>query len=125
MHAVEYAWLDRIRTTKLYAYRLPADMFEPFGEPEPYAFVSTTAVTPLGPPEHVDDLLALHDAPVSSCACCATYGGLWDAVVASTLRFSGIRMRNAAPRVRPAPPAIPSTSEPELPGRHGPRAVLG
>jgi hypothetical protein len=25
MHAIEYAWLDRMRTVDLFAYRLPAD----------------------------------------------------------------------------------------------------
>lgn len=62
VHAVEYAWLRRIQTVDLFAYRLPADAFSPFGGSEPHAVVSTETVRPLGPPEEVGDLLACHEA---------------------------------------------------------------
>ncbi len=29
VHAIEYGWLDRIRTVRLFAYRLPAQVFTP------------------------------------------------------------------------------------------------
>ncbi|HEY4005585.1 MAG TPA: hypothetical protein VGM60_10440 [Pseudonocardia sp.] len=36
VHAIEYAWLERIRSVHhLYAYRLPALPFRPFADPEP------------------------------------------------------------------------------------------
>src|SRR5262245_39615959 len=40
VHAIEYCWLDAMRSTTLYAYRLPAAPFRPFGEPEPHAHVA-------------------------------------------------------------------------------------
>lgn len=30
LHALERRWLQRMRTVKLYAYRLPPDTFEPW-----------------------------------------------------------------------------------------------
>ncbi|MGW4396814.1 DUF6886 family protein [Amycolatopsis nivea] len=61
VHAVEYRWLDALRTAKLFAYRLPAARFRPFGEPVPNAWVATEPVEPLGPAEPVGDLLRLHE----------------------------------------------------------------
>jgi len=55
VHAVEYGWLEAMRTVELYAYRLPADHFESFGG---YCHVSTRTVRPLGRPERVGDLFA-------------------------------------------------------------------
>ena len=98
VHAVEYAWLERIRTVRLYVYRLPASRFRPIGEPTAYAMVAEEPVTPLGPPEPVGDLFAAHaEAGIQL----RVLPNLWlfaDAVTASTMEFSGIRMRNAAPR---------------------------
>jgi hypothetical protein len=97
VHAIEYCWLDRMRTVRLFAYRLPAADFAPIGGPEPHAHVSTRAVRPLGPPEPVGDLLALHEAAGIQLRILPRLDGLWAAVVASTLEFSGIRLRNAVP----------------------------
>jgi hypothetical protein len=98
VHAVEYGWVDRIRTTTLYAYRFDAAPFRPFGEPYPHAMVAVEPVVPLGPPEPVGDLLARHaDAGIQL----RVLPNLWEffgAVAASTLGFSGIRLRNAEPR---------------------------
>ncbi|MFG3417603.1 DUF6886 family protein [Micromonospora sp. NPDC049460] len=44
----------------LFAYRLPADRFRPFGVPEPRAHVAVEPIEPLGPPEPVGDLLDCH-----------------------------------------------------------------
>jgi hypothetical protein len=60
VHAVEYRWLDALRTVRMFAYRLPADRFAPFGE-FAHARVATGPVRPLGPPQPVGDLLALHE----------------------------------------------------------------
>ena len=95
VHAVEYGWLERIRTVRLFAYRLPAGPFTPIGEPEPNAVVATTTVRPLGPPEPVGDLLALHAAAGIGLRVLPRLHDFWAAVTASTLGFSGIRLRNA------------------------------
>lgn len=97
VHAIEYGWLDRVRTVRLFAYRLPAELFAPIGQPEPYAQVTTTTVRPLGPPEPVGDLLALHEAAGIQLRVLPTLGQFWAEVITSTLGFSGIRLRNGAP----------------------------
>jgi hypothetical protein len=97
VHAIEYRWLDALRTTRLYAYRLPAAPFAPVPD-DPYAMIATVAVSPLGPAEPVGDLLKLHEDAGIQLRVLANLWPFWDAVVASTLGFSGIRLRNALPR---------------------------
>jgi hypothetical protein len=98
VHAIEYRWLDRLRTVRLYAYRLPAEQFAPIGEPVPHALVATVPVVPLGPPVPAGDLLALREDAGIQLRVLPNLWPLWDAVVGSTLGFSGIRLRNALPR---------------------------
>ncbi len=98
VHAIEYRWLDAMRTTRLYAYRLPAGLFGPIGAPDPHAVVATVPVVPLGPPEPVGDLLRLHEDAGIQLRVLPDLWPFWDAVILSTLRFSGIRLRNALPR---------------------------
>ena len=98
VHAIEYAWLDRLRTTRLYAYRLPAAPFRPFGGPQPHAMVSVEPVEPLGPAEPVGDLLALHAEAGIQLRVLPNLWAFFDAVTESSLQFSGIRLGNAAPR---------------------------
>jgi hypothetical protein len=98
VHAVEYRWLDALRTTTLYAYRLPAGRFQPFGTPVPNAHVATELVEPLGPPEPVGDLLALHEEAGIQLRVLPNLWPFWDAVITSSLGFSGIRLGNARPR---------------------------
>jgi hypothetical protein len=98
VHAIEYDWLDAIRNVRLYAYRLPAEPFHRFGTPEPHCHVATVPVTPLGPPEPVGDLLRLHDAAGIQLRVLNNLWPFWDAVITSTVGFSGIRLRNAKPR---------------------------
>ncbi|GAA3043067.1 hypothetical protein GCM10010464_03880 [Pseudonocardia yunnanensis] len=104
VHAVEYGWLERMRTVRLYAYRFPAAVFRPyaepepdrqFGEPEPSAHVTEVPVRPLGPPEPVGDLFTLHEEAGIELRVLPTLWTFWEAVTASTLGFSGIRLRNA------------------------------
>lgn len=109
-HAIEYRWLDRIRDVRLYAYRLPSAPFAPIGEPVPYAQVATTTVRPLGPPEPVLDLLALHESAGIQLRVLPALGALWEAVIASTLGFSGIRLRNATTACDSAPSPSPRPS---------------
>ncbi|GIH15541.1 DUF6886 family protein [Rugosimonospora africana] len=98
VHAIEYGWLEAMRTVRLFAYRLPADRFHPFGGPVPHAVVATEPVEPLGPAEPVGDLFALHEAAGIQLRVLPNLWPLWDTVIASTLGFSGIRLRNARPR---------------------------
>ncbi|MEO3886773.1 DUF6886 family protein [Nonomuraea sp. B5E05] len=94
VHAVEYGWLRAIMDVRLYAYRLPADDFKPIGDP-PHAVVATVPVVPLGPPEPVSDLFELHEEAGIQLRVMADLWPFWNEVTASTLEFSGIRMRNA------------------------------
>lgn len=98
VHAIEYGWLEAMRTVRLYAYRLPAADFYPLGTPVPNAHVSTKPVRPLGPPEEVGDLLQLHEECGIQLRVLNNLWPFWDGVVSTTLGFSGIRLRNAKPR---------------------------
>ena len=97
VHAIEYAWWDAMRTTRLYAYRLPAGPFRSIGE-QAHAMVATGPVRPLGPPEPVGDLIACHAAAGIQLRLLDNLWGFWDEVVVSTVGFSGIRLGNARPR---------------------------
>ena len=97
VHAIEYAWLDRLLSTVLYAYRFDKSQFIPFGTPEPHAYVSTVPVRPLGPPERVGALLEAHAAAGIELRLFANLWPYWKEVMRSTLGFSGIRLRNAQP----------------------------
>ncbi|MEW1843483.1 DUF6886 family protein [Nonomuraea angiospora] len=57
--------------------------------------MSTVAVTPLGPPERVGDLFELHEEAGIQLRVLPSLWPFWDEVIASTLEFSGIRLRNA------------------------------
>jgi hypothetical protein len=91
--AVESVWLDRIRSTCLYRYVLPEDGFE-LRDAIAGHWVSRDAVSPLSI-EPVGDLVsAVLDARVELRATPALTE-LWARVIASTLEFSGTRLRNA------------------------------
>jgi hypothetical protein len=97
VHAVEYGWLEAIRTVELYAYRFDAADFHPFGL-YAHAFVCEHEVRPLGQAEPVGDLLELHEAADIQLRVLPNLWTFWDAVTAGSLGFSGIRLRNAKPR---------------------------
>ena len=97
VHAVEYGWLEAIRTVSLFAYRLPGEQFRPFGGAAPHAMVATEPVEPLGPPVAVPDLFDLHAAAGIQLRVLPNLWAFWHAVVHSTMDFSGIRLRNAIP----------------------------
>jgi hypothetical protein len=96
VHAIECRWLRAMRTVELYAYRFAAEDFAPLGEPVS-ALVATEPVRPLAPPDRIGDLFHVHaEAGIEL----RVMTNLWphcDAVVASTLGFSAIRMHNAQP----------------------------
>ena len=94
--AVESGWLKRLRSCRLYCYHMPQETFECMDECAGY-FVSRVPVVPARV-EVIDD-------PVSEILKRGVelrfVPSLWplrDAVVASSLQFSLIRMRNALPR---------------------------
>ncbi|HEX4724185.1 MAG TPA: hypothetical protein VH333_16835 [Pseudonocardiaceae bacterium] len=98
VHAIEYGWLDALRTVRLYAYRLPAVAFRPIGTPTPHAHVATELLAPLGPAEPVGDLLTLHEQAGIQLRVLPDLWPFWDTVTTTTLGFSGIRLHNARPR---------------------------
>ena len=94
--AFEHAWLDRVRSIRLFCYQLPPETFELVDECAGY-FVSRTAVVPLSVLV-VDDCLAELARRRVDIRILPNLWHLHDAVTRSTLAFSMIRMRNAAPR---------------------------
>ena len=111
MHAIEYAWLEAMRTTTLYAYRRPAEKFAAF---EQYAQGAVEPVEPLRPAEPAGDLLACHTDAGIQLRVLDNLWPFWDAVTASSVGVSVIRLRNAAPR--PASYRRPRRRSPALPG---------
>lgn len=96
--AIESRWLPMVRACTLFQYELPADGFELRDAGAGY-FVSRAPVVPLRVTPLPDLLAALLEREVEL----RVMPSLWplhDAVTASTLQFSMIRMRNAAPRPR-------------------------
>ena len=95
--AIETGWFERMRSCRLHCYHLPGDTFELADECAGY-FVSRVPVKPLRV-QVIDDLVStvLMMRGVEM----RVQPSLWelrDAVIASTLAFSIIRWRNAAPR---------------------------
>jgi hypothetical protein len=97
--AVESAWLERLRSCRLCCYQLPPESFACIDECAGY-FVSRRPVVP-AQVQVVDDLLAALLGRGVELRFVPDLWPLRDAVVASTLRFSLIRMRNASPRQSP------------------------
>jgi hypothetical protein len=95
VHAAESAWLERIRSARVVAYRLPEETFTPHPEVGGY-WISRESVAPVEMSE-LGDLLALHAAAHIELRLVASLWPLWHRVCDSTLEFSGIRLRNAAP----------------------------
>ena len=107
VHAIEAAWLDRVRSARVYAYSLPEGTFRPHASVGGY-WLSTTAVEPLEVVP-LGDLLARHADAGIELRIVPSLWPLWDRVVGSTLEFSGIRLANAAPRDQRARWSTPPT----------------
>ena len=90
VHVVEATWLDRMRSTRVVAYRLPDETFEPWDR----FWISEHAVEALERTE-LGDLVERHANAGIDLRVADDLPALWDDVVASTLDFSGIRLRNA------------------------------
>jgi hypothetical protein len=100
VHVIEESWLERVRDTRLYLYRLPSEPFTQDREIAGY-WMSRTTVDPLELVE-IEDLIGRHAAAGIVLRTAANLWPLWDPVVASTLEFSGIRMHNALARPQPS-----------------------
>jgi hypothetical protein len=89
---IETAWLERMHTVQLYAYRLPP---EPFVEVLDDRFY--VASTPVEALERVElgDLVERHRAAGIDFRDAASLYPLWNEIIETTLEFSGIRLRNA------------------------------
>jgi hypothetical protein len=90
---IETGWLERMRSARVYAYRLPPETFEPWDK----FFVSRETVVPLELVE-LGDLLTRHADAGNELRIAPALYPLWDDVIETTLDYSGIRLRNA---VRP------------------------
>ena len=94
--AIESGWLAEVRQQQLYCYELPGASFALIDEGAGY-YISREPVTPRAVTV-IEDLLGellRHDVELRVMP---SLWPLYDAVVASTLQFSIIRMRNAQPR---------------------------
>jgi hypothetical protein len=93
VHAVEAAWLDRIRACRLVVYRFDAVGFEPWSEADGHWVahepVVPRSVTPVG------DLLTAHAEAGIELRVVPSLHPLVDPVVASGYRFSIVRLANA------------------------------
>ena len=94
--AFEATWLERVRTCRLFIYEMPPESFE-IALPEAGYWISRQAVQPIGCREETD-LVAAIGREGGEARVLQEFWSLCDAVAASSLEFSIIRKRNAAPR---------------------------
>jgi hypothetical protein len=97
VHVMESGWLERMRSVALYQYRFDPAPFSLVTDDETGFWGATETVTALSC-EPVGDLLAKHAALGIELRITPSLWPLRDALVASTVRFSMSRLRNAAPR---------------------------
>ena len=94
--AIESAWLAAVRATTLWLYEFPREPFELI-DPIAATYVSRQPVRPLAV-RRVDDLLGELTRRGVELRVTPSLWPLRDAVLASSLAFSFIRMGNARPR---------------------------
>jgi hypothetical protein len=97
VHIVEEGWLERMRTAEVFAYRLPDAGFEPHPSVGGY-WIARKSVEPLEV-RPLGDLLAVHEGAAIELRALPNLWPVWNEVVASTLQFSGMRLRYAQPAV--------------------------
>ena len=93
LHAVEAAWLERMRTVDLYRYDLPATTFRRWEEASGQ-WISRVEVVP-STVEPVGDLLALHEQAGIELRVVESLWPLRELAVSDEWDFSIVRMRNA------------------------------
>jgi hypothetical protein len=94
VHVVESAWLDRMQACRIYAYQLPAETFRPhdvggYWVSEEPVQASDQVV--------LRDLVGRHARARIELRVTPSIWPFWQRVTASTVEFSGMRLRNAAP----------------------------
>ena len=95
VHLVEMGWLERMRTARVVAYRLPEATFAPDPDVGGY-WLSREPVIPVEVVE-LGDLVARHKGAGIELRVLPVLWPTWNRVVDSTLEFSGIRLHNALP----------------------------
>jgi hypothetical protein len=90
-HVVEPLWLPRMRTSRVFAYRVPETTFV---QDDNRFWISPEPVEPLELVE-LGDLVARHETAAIELRTEPRLLTFWDGVIRSTLGFSGIRLRNA------------------------------
>jgi hypothetical protein len=96
--AFEASWLERVMACTLAIYEMPADPFE-LALPEAGYWISREAVEPLSEMTQ-GNLMAAMAAAGAEVRLLQEFWPLCDAVASSSLEFSILRARNAAPRSR-------------------------
>lgn len=94
IHVIESDWLEPVRSGSLFAYRLPTEAFRPHDEVGGY-WVSDQTVWAT---ERVvvDDLLGRHARAGIELRVTPSLWPFWRRVVASTVEYSGHRLKHAA-----------------------------
>ena len=95
VHVVEEGWLPAMRQTRVVAYRLSEGTFAPDPEVGGY-WLSREPVEPVELVE-LGDLVVRHELSEIELRTVDNLWPIWNRVVASTLEFSGMRLRNAVP----------------------------
>jgi hypothetical protein len=94
IHVIEAGWLPRMQACRLYAYRLPAEVFRPhevggyWVAGEPVEAIERVIV---------DDLVGRHAAARIELRITPSIWPFWRRVADSTVEFSGSRLGNSAP----------------------------
>ena len=96
VHVIEDHWLDRVSAAMLYLYRMPEATFSESLDTAGY-WVSREPVDAIARVT-INDLVGRHAAAAIELRTVPNLWRLWDDVVASTLEYSGMRLRNALPR---------------------------
>ena len=96
VHVIEADWHERVATTQLVLYRMPEATFSEDVDVAGY-WRSREPVEPVER-QMVEGLVERHDEAGIALRTAENLWPLWDQVTASTLEFSGIRLRNALPR---------------------------
>jgi hypothetical protein len=92
VHALQADWLEPFRAAELFGYRLPAETFERYDRAAGY-WVSREPVEP-SEVASLGDLLTRHAEAGIELRIVPDLNALWQQVIATTLEFSGIRLRN-------------------------------
>jgi hypothetical protein len=92
VHALQHDWFDAFRSARLWGYQLPAETFARYERAAGY-WVSREAVEPTDVAE-LGDLVAKHLEAGIELRLVPDLAAVWQRVIASTLEFSGIRLRN-------------------------------